>query len=371
MTFSLRHRIAVILPRNMHFGPAAATSIDLCAYDSVRYSALADGIVVVGEAVAAPFPDVTFWELERGEAAQRYWNRRLLALLEEIRPALIEVHQHLPTAAAVARRFPDAPVVLVRHNFIRARRNPLKRWHVLAQCRRLARIAFVSDATRAEFERDFTPVAERAMTVPNGIDTQRWRPADGPRERVILYAGRIVPDKGVLELAQALARLLPRHPGWRAEFIGAGEATYEQAVKECLAPVADRAAMLGALPFPQVMERFARAEIAVVPSVWRESFGRTAIEAMAGGAALLTSGRGGLREVAADAAMYAEPTPDGLQHGLETLLADAALRRRLAAAGRERVVNAYDIRRTVGRMDALRQHFLGGRQAMEPLHAGA
>lgn len=357
-------KIAVVLPRNMHFGPAAATSIDLCAYDSVRYSALADTTVVVGEPVAAPFAEVAFRAVRREDGSQRNWNRRLFEVLGELHPAVVEVHQHLPTAAAVARRFPDARVVLVRHNYVKPRRNPFKRWHVLSQCRRLANLVFVSDATRTEFERDFPAVAGRAVTVPNGIDTAGLSPVDGPREQTILYAGRIVPEKGVLELAQALVRLLPQHSEWRAVFLGAGDADYERAVKACLAPLGERVSLPGAVPFAEVAGHYSRSEIAVVPSICRESFGRTAIEAMAGGAALLTSGRGGLREVAAEAALYAEPTPGDLAHGLERLLVDAQLRRRLAAAGRERVVNTYDIRRTVGRLDALRRRLLTDAQML-------
>ncbi len=58
-------------------------------------------------------------------------------------------------------------------------------------------------------------------------------------------------------------------------------------------------------------ERMGRAAIAVVPSRWPEPFGLTALEAMAHGAALVCSRRGGLPEVAGDCALYAEPDEPG------------------------------------------------------------
>lgn len=361
MPLSPKPAIVVVLPRNMHFGPTAATSIDLCAYDSIRYSAMRQGITAVGAALDRPYDDVGFVPVPLEDVDQRRWNRGLCELVERLRPAVIEVHQHLPTAASLAPRFPNVPVVLVRHNYVKPRRNPLKRWHVTAQMRRLAAICFVSDATRADFLANFPAIGGRAVTIPNGIDTARLCPVDGPRERTVVYAGRLVPEKGVLELAQAMARVLPRHPGWRGLFIGGGEADVVAGVAEALAPLGEQAQLLGQRPFTEVMAHFARAEVAAVPSVWQEPFGRTAIEAMAGGAALLTSGRGGLREVAGEAAVYAEPTPEGLARGLEVLITDEALRRAMAAAGRERVVTTFDIRRTVGRMDALRKSLLAGR----------
>ena len=54
----------------------------------------------------------------------------------------------------------------------------------------------------------------------------------------------------------------------------------------------------------------ARAAIVVVPSRWSEPFGLTALEALACGAALLCSPRGGLPEVYGQAAQRIDPTPD-------------------------------------------------------------
>ena len=77
-----------------------------------------------------------------------------------------------------------------------------------------------------------------------------------------------------------------------------------------------------------------RAAIVAVPSRWAEPFGMTALEAMACGAALICSDRGGLLEVAGSAALIARPDPPGaLEDALFALCSDAQRRMALAEAG--------------------------------------
>ena len=52
----------------------------------------------------------------------------------------------------------------------------------------------------------------------NGIP--RTLAAPPAKEPLILFVGRIIEAKGVADLVGALERVLPRHPGWRAEIIG-------------------------------------------------------------------------------------------------------------------------------------------------------
>ena len=94
------------------------------------------------------------------------------------------------------------------------------------------------------------------------------------------------------------------------------------------------------------------AEIALVLSKWREPFGRTAIEAHAGGAALISSGSGGLREVSADTCLYVDPDDEGaLIQSILKLGLDDAFRRNLAAAAHERTLQNFEIRRVSAALD--------------------
>jgi glycosyltransferase involved in cell wall biosynthesis len=106
-------------------------------------------------------------------------------------------------------------------------------------------------------------------------------------------------------------------------------------------------------PFSEVKAAFENAAIAIVPSKWPEPFGRTALEAHAGGAALITSATGGLAEISADAAVrLSAVSPQAIAEAASTLITDAALRETLVRAARERVAALFDIRTQADRLDA-------------------
>jgi len=117
-------------------------------------------------------------------------------------------------------------------------------------------------------------------------------------------------------------------------------------------------AMLGYRPHAEVLAAMARAAIVVVPSRWQEPFGLSALEAMACGAALLCSPRGGLAEVTGEAAVPIDPDDaDGLAERLAALANDPARRAALGEAGRARA-RAFDLPHAAARLDALRADIL-------------
>jgi glycosyltransferase involved in cell wall biosynthesis len=96
--------------------------------------------------------------------------------------------------------------------------------------------------------------------------------------------------------------------------------------------------LAGFLSHEETLAYFARSAIAVVPSVWQEPFGRTALEAMAYGCAVISSGRGALREVTGDAALtLPQMTPEVLAHSILLLAQDENLRASYARLAQERV----------------------------------
>jgi UDP-glucose:(glucosyl)LPS alpha-1,2-glucosyltransferase len=102
----------------------------------------------------------------------------------------------------------------------------------------------------------------------------------------------------------------------------------------------------------------ARAAIVVVPSRWQEPFGLVALEALASGAALICADRGGMREVAGDAAIYVDPDdPAALAAAMCALAGDSARRVALAQAGRDRV-RQFDAPVVAARLADLRREVI-------------
>jgi glycosyltransferase involved in cell wall biosynthesis len=344
-------RLAVVLPRAMDFSVGRATSIDLSAHDLVLHSRHRDETLVLGEASGEPLPGVALSVLP--DASRRARVAAVARIVRRERIEAVVVHQHLPTAAALARRLPGVPVLLHRHNYERLPSHPLRRWWKLSRLARLASLSFVSRAACDDFTRQHP--AARPQVVPNGLDMRAWSPAV-EREREILVVGRAVSVKGILPAALGIEGALAALPGWRATFVLSGlkeEPDYVEAVARVVART-PRARLVTDRPFAEVKALTERASIAIVPSVWDEPFGRTALEALAGGAALVTSGRGGLAEVAGDAAeLLPAVEPYAIRRAVLDLAAADDRRRTLAAAGRDRAERLFDIRACAARLDGL------------------
>ena len=346
-----------ILPRGMRYAVASATSIDLFVCEVAAYSRFR--IEVVAEHAGQPLQAPAVHNLPRFDFAGTWRRARIVtALARRRKPALLLVQQHFPSAVAIRKRV-DVPVILQRHNFMRPPREGRlfgKLWlqHRVRQFNLLAGLTFVSAAALGQFERDWPQVTTPRRVIPNGIDFTNWNPRE-VREKLVLVVGRATPEKGLLEAAQALARALPRHKDWSAIFVVSepeANPTYFEALRMATKPLGERAQILASMPFAEVKALNERAAISVIPSKWREPFGRTCLEAHAGGAAVISSGSGGLKEISGDAAVY---TPivdsENLFEALTILMSDEEKRYSLACEGSERVRRLFDLRRIAGDLD--------------------
>jgi glycosyltransferase involved in cell wall biosynthesis len=351
-----------VMPRAMYFGAAQATSIDLCVRDLIRASRFAGSAHVFAEAVAEPFEGVAIHPFPRaGMSATRTRAQHVAGLAGEHKPDAIIVQQHLPTAAAIARRCPRTRVVLQTHNFQKADyaagslKDWLRRGTKRARYQRLAGLIHVSEACRQDFAASWPEIGLPQAVVHNGLGFADWARAE-IRASEVLFVGRCVPEKGGLEAAQATARALAGRPGWTARFILSavqGNAAFLQAVRSALAPLGERARIEIQRPFPEVKAAYEAAAIALVPSIMSEPFGRTALEAHAGGAALISSGTGGLREVSGAAALYLpEVTADAITAAIDVLIETPALRERLARDGAAWVRQRFTIEAQAASLDS-------------------
>jgi glycosyltransferase involved in cell wall biosynthesis len=160
--------------------------------------------------------------------------------------------------------------------------------------------------------------ARDVRVIPGGVEVPAEVGAEDDPPHV-LYAGRLAPEKGVLELLTA-ANGLP--------LVVVGDGPLRAHVPQAL----------GFLPHAELEERYERAAVVACPSR-REGFGVVAAEAMAHGRPVVASAVGGLLDLVAheETGLLVPPGDVGALRGaLERLLADADLRRRLGDAARRR-----------------------------------
>ena len=300
-------------------------------------------------APCAPFPGIGFRSVTGLPS--------LLAALRALRPAVLEIHQQPRLALALSYLFPGLRILLFLHNdplAMRGLKTPSGRRRML---RRLHRVVCVSGYLR---DRYMTGLAGQGPAVlPNPLSLAELPPPVQSRTPEILFAGRVVADKAPDVFIAACARALPRLPGWSAQLIGGdrfGPASPETAYVGQIrtAAAAAHVGFLGPRPHVEVMAALSHAAIAVVPSRWAEPFGLAALEAMASGAALISTGQGGLAELIAGAALTVPPDDaEALATAILHLATDADARAALAAAGRARARD-FDTPLLARRLEELR-----------------
>jgi glycosyltransferase involved in cell wall biosynthesis len=359
-------RVAIVLPPREGFGPGEAGAIGLLVHRLARHPGEFTP-TVIGTAQSAPFADVAFRPVRPILLPANYARRYAGGVANELsalNPDLIEVHNRPDLALFLAQRYPRRPVMLFLNNDpngMRRATTPAQRSELLAT---LAKVATSSAYLRGRLLNDIPSPARIPAVLPNAIDLAAIPPSPAEREQKILFVGRIVRDKGADTFVAACVRALRQLPGWRAEMIGAdrfGPHSPETSFLRALRPLARNAGILmsGYRPNSDVLNAMARAAIVVVPSRWPEPFGITALEALACGAALLCTPRGGLPEIYGQAAQSIEPdNPATIADATVALARDPARRAALGAAGRERA-KLFAVPRIAAALDAMRAEVLG------------
>ena len=225
------------------------------------------------------------------------------------------------------------------------------------------------DTRRGEFA-----LRSRGHVVPNGVDTDLFRPSERRElraelglgdEPTLVSVGRLNVEKGFDIAIRSLAAVQRSIPNARLLIVGRGE---EQDALEALTArlgLDSAVTFVGPQPAEQVARYMAAADIFVFPTVREEAAPLVLPQAMACGVPVIASSIGGVTEVVAhpgqDGILIEPGDESALVKGIEELLADDEARERMGRAARERVLAEYTLERMVERtlevyQQAIRRH---------------
>ncbi len=187
----------------------------------------------------------------------------------------------------------------------------------------------------------------RQDRIGNSYDAAVFREIDGiARDQDFIFVGRLVSDKGMDSLLDALALLVEKHPESHLTVVGGGEdEAYLREQTERL-HLAKRVHFVGVKRGDELARLLNRHRVLVVPSRWEEPYGIVALEGLACGCLVVGSERGGLKDAIGPGGLT---FPNGdvsalagaMEKSLTTTRDDAAVRAHLERQSPTAVARAY------------------------------
>ncbi len=211
-----------------------------------------------------------------------------------------------------------------------------------------------SNHMRAELENLFGLPSNKTIIIPNGTDVEDFainfdrqhlrNTIAAPNQRIILYVGRLVREKGVQILLDAAPKVLNACPDTKFIIVGTGYFMNELKQQAHNSSISDQINFLGYVDDDELKKLYNIADVVCIPSLY-EPFGIVALEAMASKVPVVTSDTGGLRDFV-EHMITGITTYTGdsgsLAWGLLEVLRNHELANNLVKEAYERVSNIYN-----------------------------
>jgi glycosyltransferase involved in cell wall biosynthesis len=217
-----------------------------------------------------------------------------------------------------------------------------------------SRVICCSNYMANQVKDTFSVQPEKLYVIPNGVDASRFNSEVGIQavrrryaphgEKIVVYVGRLVHEKGVHVLVGAVPKVLSNLPAVNFVIVGEG-GMKEYLLKEAWDfGVADHIFFTGFVNEKRLIALYRASDAAVFPSLY-EPFGITALEAMAAKTPVVVSDTGGLAEIVEHDKTGIKVYPDNsdsLAWGILRALQNQAVANRIRENAFQKVAKDYD-----------------------------
>jgi glycosyltransferase involved in cell wall biosynthesis len=326
---STDERVGGVRVRRFRYGPASL--------ERVAYTGSLHQRTLFSPAAALGFPGFLL-----------AFGRAVRASVRRFEPHVIHAHWWVP-GGWFARRWGVPYVITCHGSDVRLlERGELIRRAARGVFRGAAQVTTVSNFLARDLSRLLPGIGPKVVVTPMPVDVSlfetgaRVAKATPPR---ILYAGNLVRSKGVDVLLRAGAEMSRRGVSFQLKILGEGPVRGELEMLARTLGIAPLVTWSGWAPQAAMPAEYGASTVTVLPTRGEaEGLGLTLVEALLAGSAVVGTPAGGIPEVVLheETGLIArDGDPGDLASQIERLLKEGALRDRLTAAGKERVLHTY------------------------------
>ncbi|MFT5367865.1 MAG: spore coat protein SA, partial [Candidatus Latescibacterota bacterium] len=225
---------------------------------------------------------------------------------------VVQVHNRPQFLPYLKKKLPQVKIILYLHNEANYDDKRVQEGIRLSD-----RIVFVSAYLANQYATAFPGCSKKSVVIHNSVDTAFWHPKNKthrktleirnryhlPMGATVLYVGRIVHEKGLHCLIDAMRVVRKCIPHARLVVVGSplfgaiDDDAYTRRIKKRARILGNGVVFTGFVGAKRLRYYYAAADVAVVPSLWEEPFGKVVIESMAMGVPVIGSCRGGIPEI--------------------------------------------------------------------------
>ena len=317
-----------------------------------------DGVRVYRTAIELGHPNFIIWTL----LFNHFMEKKVATISKEMDFDVIHIHDWLTAPVGIAsKHYLGKPLISTIHSTEVGRAQGLHspdsylidgfEWWATYESKR---VIVTSNSMKWELQNHFHLPPDKIDVIPNAIDPTKYqknfnrelvrgRYGISPNERLVLFIGRLVPQKGVEYLIRAVPLILKEHP--EARFVIVGEGWSRDNLERLALSMGykDRIQFRGFIPDHELINLTLSADVLVVPSTY-EPFGIVALEGMAAGVPVVASNIGGLAEIIEHdhtGVLVYPKDPNSIAWGVNRVLSDPGYSRWLTQNAKKRIEEIY------------------------------
>jgi glycosyltransferase involved in cell wall biosynthesis len=201
--------------------------------------------------------------------------------------SIIEIHNRPQAASFFLHNNINNKIILYFHNDPLSLRGSKYIYQRIFLLKNLNKIVFISEWLKRQFFKDL-PIkdSQKCSIIYHGID---FKKKIEKKENNIVFAGKLNESKGYNIFIEVILEILQKNKSWTCDIVGDDPRHYQKIYHP-------RIQYHGWITHKKTIKIFEKSKISVIPSVWNEPLGRTAIESASRGCVSIISKRGGLVE---------------------------------------------------------------------------